>query len=104
MLDQGEVDDKVIAVLKGDAAYGACRSISDVSTATIDRLRHYFLTYKQAPDATSSSSIITHVYDRDEAFEVIARSMEDYSEQFGGLETLLTEALQLTGSVKGGES
>jgi inorganic pyrophosphatase len=93
MLDHGEADDKIVAVLKDDAAYGKCRSITDVSTATLDRLRHYFLTYKQPPGETTPTSAITHVYDRDEAFEVISRSLADYHEQFGALETLLTEAL-----------
>lgn len=95
MLDHGEADDKIIAVLKGDGAYGHCRSIHDISTAAIDRLRHYFMTYKQAPDATASTSRITDVYDRDEALEVISRSLDDYKERFGALETMLTEALHL---------
>jgi inorganic pyrophosphatase len=104
MLDQGEADDKIIAVLKGDAAYGECRSIADVSTATVDRLRHYFLTYKQPPGATTSTSTITHAYDQAEAFEVITRSLADYNEQFGALETLLTEALHFMSRQAGGDS
>ncbi len=104
MLDHGEADDKVIAVLKEDAAYGQCRSVADVSIATVDRLRHYFLTYKQPPGETAPTSTITHVYDRAEAFEVITASRADYNEQFGALESLLTEALHLTGHRPGGAS
>ncbi len=104
MLDHGEADDKIIAVLKGDAAYGEYRSVADVSTATLDRLRHYFLTYKQPPDVTASTSTITHVYDQAEAFEVISRSLADYNERFGALETLLTEALHFTSRDEGGDS
>ena len=103
MLDHGEADDKIIAVLKDDAAYGQCRSVADVSAATLDRLRHYFLTYKQPPGDDTPTSTISHVYDRDEAFEVISRSLADYREQFGGLETLLTEALQTTSQSTGGD-
>jgi inorganic pyrophosphatase len=95
MLDHGEADDKIVAVLKGDAAYGGYKSIADVSIATLDRLRHYFLTYKQPPDATTATSTITHVYGQAEAFDVILRSLADYDERFGALETLLTEALHL---------
>jgi inorganic pyrophosphatase len=104
MLDQGEADDKIIAVLKGDAAYGECRSVADVSQATLDRLRHYFLTYKQPPGVVTCASTITHVYDRVEAFDVISRSLADYGEQFGTLETLLTEALHAMNRDTGGGS
>ncbi|TKB72715.1 MAG: inorganic pyrophosphatase, partial [Nitrospira sp.] len=48
MADGGEADDKIIAVMKEDAAYGTFKDIDDCPTTLIDRLRHYFLTYKQA--------------------------------------------------------
>jgi len=95
MIDHEEADDKIIAVLKGDAVYGQYRSISEVSTATLDRLRHYFLTYKLPPGATTSATTITEVYDRAEALEVVSNSLADYKESFGALETLLTEAMSL---------
>ena len=44
----------------------------------MDRLRHYFLTYKQGPDRAAHAVEITHVYGRDEAHEVIRRSAQDY--------------------------
>lgn len=96
MIDQGEADDKIIAVLKGDSAYGHYRSVSDVPPAILDRLRHYFLTYKQPPGVAACTSSITAVYDRSTALEVISRSLADYQERFGTLETLLTEALHFT--------
>lgn len=95
MLDQGEADDKIIAVLKGDSAYGHYRSVTDVPPAILDRLRHYFLTYKQPPGVTACTSNITDIYDRAVAFEVISRSLADYHDRFGSLEKLLTEALHL---------
>src|SRR5207245_7787340 len=78
MIDGTEADDKVIAVLHGDAVYGSFRDIADCPGALVDRLRHYFLTYKQAPDRVSRTVEITHVYGRDEAHAVIGRSVEDY--------------------------
>jgi len=78
MIDRGEADDKIIAVLEGDACYGAWRDVHQVPKALIDRLRHYFLTYKAGPDALDLQVEITHVYDRDEAHEVIRRSRLDY--------------------------
>ena len=44
-------DDKIIAVLKGDNVYGGWKDMKDVPPQLIDRLRHYFLTYKAMPDS-----------------------------------------------------
>ena len=45
----------------------------------VERLRHYFLTYKQGPDRVGHIVEITHVYDHAEAYEAIRRSLEDYA-------------------------
>jgi inorganic pyrophosphatase len=78
MLDGDEADDKILAVLQGDAVYGGLREAAECPAALVDRLRHYFLTYKQAPDRASRAVEITHVYGREEAHEVIRRSHADY--------------------------
>jgi inorganic pyrophosphatase len=88
MLDGNEVDDKLVAVLHGDAVYGHVREISDLPALLTDRLRHYFLTYKQGPDEAHPSCEITHVYGRAEAHEVIARSRKDYDARFVALAAL----------------
>jgi len=93
MLDGNEADDKIVAVLEGDAVYGTWQDIAECPPALIDRLRHYFLTYKQAPDRSSRVCEITHVYGRDEAHTVIRRSQQDYERHFSGLERGLREAL-----------
>jgi inorganic pyrophosphatase len=82
LLDGDEADDKIVAVLKGDAAYGSYGDIAAVPRALLDRLRHYFLTYKQAPDRLSRAVEIVDMYGRDEAHLVIARSQEDYRMAF----------------------
>jgi inorganic pyrophosphatase len=46
MVDGGEADDKIIAVLKDDAIWGKCRDIHEIPKNLIERLQHYFLTYK----------------------------------------------------------
>ena len=89
MLDGKEADDKILAVLLGDVAFGSWRDISDCPAPLLDRLRHYFLTYKQSPDRIAAPCEITHVYGREEAFEVIRRSHEDYRDHFGALTGLL---------------
>jgi len=82
MIDRGEADDKIVAVLEGDASYGAWRDVHQMPKTLIDRLRHYFLTYKAGPDTLDDPVEITHIYDRDEAHEVIRRSQQDYRALF----------------------
>ncbi|MCC5850504.1 MAG: inorganic pyrophosphatase [Verrucomicrobia bacterium] len=86
MIDSGEADDKIVAVLEGDPLYGNYREIQDCPPALIERLRHYFLTYKQVPGVKPPQPCeITHVYGRDEALDLIRRSCEDYRERFPDL-------------------
>ncbi|MDP2904271.1 MAG: inorganic pyrophosphatase [Methylovulum sp.] len=82
LLDKGEADDKIIAVMKGDEFYRQWNDVSDCPESYINRLRHYFLTYKNLPGEKGSCEI-TNVYGRDEAHEVIRRSMEDYQRHYG---------------------
>ena len=92
MIDGGEADDKIIAVLKGDQAYGEFNDISEMPKMVIDRVRHFFLTYKDL-DGSAKNVEISHVYGRDEAFEVIKRSSEDYQSKYGNINEKLAEAL-----------
>jgi inorganic pyrophosphatase len=82
LLDGGEADDKIIAVMKGDEFYRQWNDVSDCPNSYIDRLRHYFLTYKHLPSEEIICEI-THVYGRDEAIEVIKRAMADYQHHYG---------------------
>lgn len=79
MIDKNEADDKIIAVLKGDAVYGEWKDISDCPKSVVERLRHYFLTYKYIPGQEESNKCeITHIFGRDEACEIIKISRYDY--------------------------
>jgi inorganic pyrophosphatase len=49
----------------------------------IDRLKHYFLSYKQLPTETEKKVEVVDVYDRTEAMDVITRSLRDYEAEFG---------------------
>jgi inorganic pyrophosphatase len=89
MIDGNEADDKIIAYLKGDLIFGQWEDISDVPDAMVERLRHYFLTYKDIPGSERHVCEITHIYGRDEAHEVIRRSQEDYIASFPGLNSFV---------------
>jgi inorganic pyrophosphatase len=97
MIDGGEADDKIIAVLKGDQAYGHINDISEMPQLVIDRTKHFFLTYKDL-GGQSKNVEITHVYGKEEALEVVRRSHQDYLAKFGDANTKLEDALsQLLG-------
>ena len=59
------------------------RDIYQCPHPLVQRLQHYFRTYKEAPDAPKRTTEITHIYDRGEAYDVIRRSKEDYRKNFG---------------------
>ena len=86
MVDEDEADDKIIAVLEGDLTYGNYKDIEDCPEKIIERLRHYFLSYKNSPDAQKNKVQITEIYGRGEALEVIKRGAEDYLSYIGPYE------------------
>ena len=81
MIDNNEADDKIIAVLQNDLVWGEARDIRDLPKVLIERLQHYFLTYKLIPGETSTA-IINSVYGFEHALKVIKASIEDYRESF----------------------
>ena len=84
VVDRNEADDKIIAVLHQDNVYGAWDDISAVPPNLLDRLQHYFLSYKQMPGDPNRKVEIAETYGADEARAVIAASIEDYAAAFGG--------------------
>jgi len=89
MIDGNEADDKIVAVLKDDAVYGEYNDLADCSLMVINRLKHYFLTYKDLPGQKRDAEI-THTYGIEEAHEVIKRSMDDYQFKFDNLRNMLS--------------
>jgi len=69
LIDGSEADDKIIAVMQKDAVFGEWKDIKDCPASLINRLRHYFLTYKEAPGAEERNCDITHIYGKNEAHQ-----------------------------------
>lgn len=82
LLDHNMADDKLIAVLEDDAIYSKYKDISDLPRTVVDRLKHYFTTYKDLPEDKSPRCILIDTYGVEVAHDVIQRSMEDYDENF----------------------
>jgi inorganic pyrophosphatase len=83
MIDGGEADDKIVSVLENDHVWGKARTVSDVPAVLVERLQHYFLTYKLVPGRRAQARI-TSVYGRRHALDVVRAAMADYDETFGG--------------------
>ena len=83
LIDKGQADDKIIAVFLHDEFYRHWKDILDCPNHIVDRLKHYFLTYKNLPGSPVESCRISNAYGRLEAHEVIRRSMLDYQLKFG---------------------
>lgn len=98
MVDGDEADDKIIAVLAEDLVYGGVKKLADAPQGLIDRLRHYFLSYKQLPGEGARKVEIPEIYDHAEALEVIRRSVADYRTHFGAPEERLGELKELLGT------
>ncbi len=82
MLDGGEADDKIIAVLENDNLWGQVEDLSDLPSVLVERLRHYFSTYKLVPGEVSQVSI-AGAYGREHAAQVIEAALADYREEYG---------------------
>ena len=82
MLDGGEADDKIIAVLSNDPLWAAAADIRDVPPLLVERLRHYFMTYKLIPGQENAVSIDL-VEGAEQARKIILAAMADYEEEFG---------------------
>jgi inorganic pyrophosphatase len=82
MIDGGEADDKIIAVLQGDYVWGSAADLGDVPAVLVERLQHYFSTYKLKPGEAARTKI-THAYGYDAAAKVIEAAMRDYAAHFG---------------------
>jgi inorganic pyrophosphatase len=82
LIDKGEADDKIIAVLQGDVLYTQYTDVSQLPQAIINRLQHYFLTYKNLPNDSNIVCQIEKVYGREEAYTVIKASQADYQNKF----------------------
>ncbi len=83
LVDGNEADDKIIAVLQDDLAFGKVNELAALEPPLVERLEHYFLTYKQLPGSSARRIELAERYDRTEAHEVIRLSQRDYAAKFG---------------------
>jgi len=81
MCDHGEADDKIIAVIDDDPFWSEVDDISEMPPAIIDRLMHYFLTYKFEPNKPHHVEI-GEPYGFEHAARVIEAALADYEDEY----------------------
>lgn len=79
LLDRGEADDKLVAVLEGDFVWGEVTRLDQVPAILVERIRHYFATYKLVPGMDGPIEVL-RLYDADHAARVVEAAIEDYRE------------------------
>ncbi len=82
MVDHNAADDKIIAILDNDPFWANVNDIKDVPAVLVERLRHYFSTYKLIP-GEESQTYIEDVCGAEEAIKIIQASIDDYTQMFG---------------------
>jgi len=80
--DGGEADDKIIAVLENDYVWGHAQDITDLPPVLVERVRHYFATYKMIA-GEPSKLVVEKIYGREHALRVVEAAMMDYYEEYG---------------------
>jgi inorganic pyrophosphatase len=68
--------------LENDSFWGDVTDISELPNVLVERLRHYFSTYKLILGEPAQFSI-EQVYDHEHAYRVVAAAIEDYDEEYG---------------------
>lgn len=79
MIDDGEGDDKIIAVPVKDLRWEDTQDLSDINKHTLKEMRHFFETYKSIENKVVT---INGFEGKDKAIEGVKKSIELYKEKF----------------------
>ena len=82
MIDDDEADDKIIAVLQNDYVWGHLEDVGDLPPVLIERLEHYFGTYKLVTGEKPRIEL-RKTYGQSHALRVVKAAMADYTRVYG---------------------
>ena len=77
MIDEKELDDKIIGVYDSDPRFSEYNSLKDIPKHVIAELRHFFETYKEL-QLQGEKVTVPEILDREKAWEDIEISEEKY--------------------------
>jgi len=83
MLDQGEHDDKIIAVAKSDKAVNHITNIDELPEHFFNELRNFFEDYKKLEKKEVK---VEKFQEKATAQQILMQSIEDYQKEFGDKE------------------
>ncbi len=79
MIDDGKMDDKVIAIPFSDPTYLGITSIDELPPHIFDEIMHFFTVYKQLENKQTA---VKTLFGRQEAEKIIEQAIEDYRKKF----------------------
>ncbi len=81
MTDDGEKDEKIIAVPQNDPMYKDYLDIDELPQHIFDEMMHFFEVYKVLEHKVATVNKICHKH---EALEIVERCMQNYRAKYGG--------------------
>ena len=79
MLDQGRLDEKIIAIPFDDPTYNTYQDISELPNHVASEIRHFFRVYKSLE---GKETIVSDVLGREEAIKIIINCQNAYIEKY----------------------
>ena len=79
MVDNGQGDEKIIAVPSNDPTYNHYNDISELPSHIFDEMSHFFTVYK---NLEHKQTAVNEVMGREKAIEIIQKAIRDYIEEF----------------------
>ena len=79
MVDNGQGDEKIIAVPSNDPTYNHYTDISQLPAHIFDEMSHFFSVYK---NLENKQTAVNEVMGREKAVEIIEKAIADYVEEF----------------------
>lgn len=82
MLDNNEVDEKIIAIPLGDPSLNTYNDLNELPVHQFHEIKHFFEVYKFLENKVT---VVEEICDRKEAERIIVENIARYNEKFGGI-------------------
>ena len=79
MLDNGEGDEKIIAIPMSDPTYNTYKDITELPPHIFEEMRHFFTVYKSLE---GKETVVNEVQGAEVAKEIIAKCIDNYVDKF----------------------
>ena len=80
MIDNGSLDEKIIAICADDPSLNCYEDISDLPPHILEEICHFFRVYKQLE---GKDTFVSEIKDVNEAKRIIQESIDNYEKTFG---------------------